>query len=197
MLKHTLSPITIKLGPSGWIFVELPYSTERVLKIKTITGRKWQEDLHCWAIPRTARTVERLKALFSGDQIIVDPQLFKKKTKPAGWQPAIRVSPGPPSDLVFTFTNILQQEAYSPHTIKIYTFHTRRFLKAFKKTPSDLQAEDIKAYLHQLQTHNTQTYTNQAIRALKALCRLALHKSPEFLGRAFPPRAKNNNTPTN
>ena len=191
MRPNTLRPITIKPGPSGWLFVELPYSAERVEKIKTISGRKWNDELHCWAIPRTKRTLTRLKALFSGDQMIIAPQVLKKPPKPLGWQPALRVAPGPPSDLLHTFTTILQQKAYSPHTIKIYSFHTKRLLKKIKKMPTDIQAQDIKAYLHHLQTHNTETYTNQATRALKTLCRLALHKSPEFLHQAFPPRAKN------
>ena len=189
----TLRPITVTPGPSGWIFVELPYSHERVQKIKTISGRKWNDHRHCWAIPRTIRTIDRLKALFSGDQIILDPELFKKKSKPIGWQPAIRVAPGPASDLLRTFKDVLVQEAYSPHTIKIYTFHTRRFLKALKNTPTDIQPQDIKYYLQHLQTKDkaAETYTRQAIRALKALCRLALHKPPEFVHEAFPPREKN------
>jgi hypothetical protein len=188
---HPLRPIIIKPGPSGWIFVELPYSHERLEKIKTIAGRKWRETDHCWAIPRTARTIERLKALFSGDQIIFNPQSTqKKKTNPVGWQPAIRVAPGPKRELIDIFKNILQQEAYRPHTIKIYLLHARRFLKAINKMPADLNEADIQNYLHQLQTHNTETYTNQAIRALKSLCRLALHKPPHFLHNAFPSRTK-------
>lgn len=191
MPTHPLRPITIKPGPSGWILVELPYSHERVEKIKTITGRKWHEKDHCWAIPRTKRTIERLKALFSGDQIIFNPpSAQKKKTNPVGWQPAIRVAPGPKSELIDTFKNILQQEAYSPHTIKVYLLHARRFLKVINKMPSDINEEDIQNYLNQLLVHNTETYTSQAIRALKSLCRLALHKSHHFLHSAFPPRTK-------
>jgi len=191
MPTYPLRPITIKPGPSGWILVELPYSHERVEKIKTISGRKWHENDHCWAIPRTTRTIERLKALFSGDQIIVDPQVSqKKKSNPLGWQPAIQVALGPKSELINTFRTILQQKAYSPHTIKIYIFHARRLIKALNKMPADLNEEDIQNYLRQLQTHNTENYTSQAIRALKSLCRLALHKSPDFLHNAFPPRTK-------
>ena len=194
----TRRPITVKSGPSGWIYVELPYSHERVQKIKTISGRKWDDHHHCWAIPRTIRTVERLKALFSDDQIILDAELFKKKSKPVGWQPAIRVAPGPASDILHTFTDVLVQKAYSPHTIKIYTFHTRRFLKTLKKTPTDIQPEDFKHYLQYLQTKDkaAETYSRQAIRALKALCRLALHKPPEFMDNAFPPREKNSTLPS-
>lgn len=185
-------PITIKPGPPGWILVELPYAPERVQKIKTIAGRKWQENLHCWAIPRTGRTVTRLQALFSGDQLIIAPELRVPTAKPVGWQPTIKIPPGPPSDLLHTFKEVLEQKAYSPHTIKIYTFHTRRFLKKLKKTPTDLQPEDIQTYLYHLKTQDlaAETYLNQAIRALKTLCQLALHKSPEFLQTAFPPRKK-------
>lgn len=184
------SPIRIKAGPTGWVWVELPYTPERLQKIRTIPERKWLESHHCWAIPRTKRTLERLQALFSGDQIIIDSQLKGKKQNPKGWQPAIRVAPGPATDIVRTFTHILKQKAYSPHTIKIYTFHTRRFFKKMPHTATDLQPQDIRQYLNQLeiQDNATETYLNQATRALKALCRLALHKSPEFLKTAFPSR---------
>ncbi|MDA0710660.1 MAG: phage integrase N-terminal SAM-like domain-containing protein, partial [bacterium] len=159
----------------------MPYSPDRLEKIKTLTGRKWDETHNCWAIPRTKRTIARLKALFSGDQILVDRKLKGATPKPLGWQPAFVVSPGPPADLLRVFEEILRREAYSPHTIKIYTFHARRFLRASGKMPADLSPMDFLTYFHRLENQNAAAYVRQAVRALKTLCRLALVKSPEFV----------------
>lgn len=185
-------PIHIIPGPIGWVLVKLPYSRERVEKIRTISKRKWDDTQKCWAIPKTARTIDRLKALFSGDQIILDPGLFGPKPTHPGQRPPLRVSPGSSHDAVRAFAEMLHKEAYSTHTIKIYTRHAVRLLKKTRLLPADITSEHIEYYLQSLKNKEraSNTYHNQAIRALKIFCRLGLHKSDAFLNAAFPPRKK-------
>jgi hypothetical protein len=185
-------PIHITPGPSGWVLVKLPYSPERVEKIRTISTRKWDNTQKCWAIRRTARTIDRLKALFSGDQIIFDPKLFGPKPTHPGQRPPIRVAPGSEHEAVHAFAETLRKEAYSIHTIKIYTRHAMRLLQKTRLLPADITPEHIEHYLQSLKNkeHASNTYHNQAIRALKTICRLGLHKSDTFLKAAFPPRKK-------
>ena len=188
----TLSPIQIKPGPIGWIWVVLPYSPDRLEKIRTFAKRIWNDDHKCWAIPRTARTVDRLKAIFSADQIIIDPNVHHPQPTHLGRRPSIRVAPGSAHDAVRFFATTLRKEAYSTHTIKIYTRHAGRFLQTTQILPADIVSEHIKIYLQALKhkDHATPTYYSQAIRALKSFCKLGLHKSDAFVKEAFPPRKK-------
>ncbi|MDP6039465.1 MAG: phage integrase N-terminal SAM-like domain-containing protein [Candidatus Latescibacteria bacterium] len=185
-------PIHIIPGPTGWVLIKLPYSPERVEKMRTIPTRKWDDTQKCWAIPKTARTINRLKALFSGDQIIIDPELLGHKPTHPGQRPPLRVAPGSAHDTVRSFAEKLRKEAYSPHTIKIYTRHAARLLKKTRLLPADITSEHIEHYLQNLKNREraSNTYHNQAIRALKAFCKLGLHKSDAFLKAAFPPRKK-------
>lgn len=43
-LKVPTDPIQIKPGEAGRLIVLVPYSPERVAKIKTVTGRRWHPD---------------------------------------------------------------------------------------------------------------------------------------------------------
>ena len=47
-------------GEDGRLLVRFPYSQERVEKIKTISGRKWESDIKCWSIPRRKEALEEL-----------------------------------------------------------------------------------------------------------------------------------------
>ena len=55
--------------------VHLPYSPERVEKIKTVAGRRWHIQEKHWTVPHDAKAVERLLQLFSGEQVLVAPGL--------------------------------------------------------------------------------------------------------------------------
>ena len=185
-------PIHIRSGPSGWILVELPYTEERLVRIKTLTGRTWNAEHKCWAIPRTAQTLDRLLALFSGDQVVVDPAVRKAPAKHPGQRPPLKLGPGSASEAVDVFQNVLQQNAYSRHTVNIYLLHVKRFFIKVEQTPQELEPETVLSYLQGLITQEdiSASYQNQSVRALKSFLTLALHKTPEFLQEALPPRKK-------
>ena len=183
-----IRPIRIRSGPTGWILVELPYTSTRLERIKTISGRAWNPDHRCWAIPRTARTVDRLRALFSGDELIVDPELLAVRHAHPGRRPPIHLGPGSARDALQTFAETLRQEGYSPHTIAIYSRHAKRFFKTVGKTPAELDPTDVRNYLNTMRAQGAETYYSQAVRSLKSLLSLGLHKSNDFLQAALPPR---------
>jgi len=45
-------PIQIKAGKAGRLIVLLPFSLERLAKIKTIAGRAWDASNKYWTVPR-------------------------------------------------------------------------------------------------------------------------------------------------
>ena len=55
--------IKISSGEKGWLRVRLPYAPERVAKIKTIAGRRWDGAEGLWLVPDGGAMAERLRAL--------------------------------------------------------------------------------------------------------------------------------------
>jgi hypothetical protein len=59
--------------------VLVPYSSERVAKIKTIDGRRWHQGERYWTVPRTEGTLAHLLTLFAGEPVEMDPSLRSVK----------------------------------------------------------------------------------------------------------------------
>ena len=72
-MKH--DSIQIERGPTGRLIVRVPYSTERLAKIKTIAGRRWHQGEQCWTVPHTDSMLSDLLTLFAREPVQVDPSL--------------------------------------------------------------------------------------------------------------------------
>lgn len=69
------APIRIHPGAEGGLIVVLPYTPERVAKIKTVLGRRWHAPEKHWTVPRSDDKRSRLLDLFAGDAVELDPSL--------------------------------------------------------------------------------------------------------------------------
>lgn len=58
--------------------MRVPYSEERVAKIRTVPGRRWHAELGFWTVPNTPGMVGELLALFAGDEVEVEPGLVSR-----------------------------------------------------------------------------------------------------------------------
>lgn len=76
-------PITVRPGEPGRLIVVLPYSPERVAKIKTVPGRLWHGPEKYWSVPDGEAATARLQALFAGDLLEWDASLKAGIAKPA------------------------------------------------------------------------------------------------------------------
>jgi hypothetical protein len=68
-------PIRISPGKEGQLIVRVPYSPERVAKIKTVAGRRWHQGEKYWTVPHTDDTLRHLLALFARERVELDPSL--------------------------------------------------------------------------------------------------------------------------
>jgi hypothetical protein len=75
MTDRHAGPIHIRPGEEGRLIVLLPYSPERVAKIKLVAGRRWDSKERYWTVPHTDGTLASLLALFAGEPVKVDPSL--------------------------------------------------------------------------------------------------------------------------
>ncbi|MDY7080743.1 MAG: tyrosine-type recombinase/integrase [Chloroflexota bacterium] len=159
--------IQIRPGEDGRLLVLLAYSPERVEKIKTIPGRRWDPKQKHWTVPATTGMVERLVSLFAEDRVEVDPALHRD------WDTIKRISTAVENELTL--------RRYSPRTHEAYLGHLRRFLNHFGRAAETLTGDELREYFLDL-VHSgiSHSYQNQAISAVKFLYRHVLRR-PEVL----------------
>lgn len=154
-------PLRIRIcpGPDRQLRVYLPYSPERLAKIKNLPERHWDVSTKCWIVPDTPDTRQRLIALF-GKQLAFEPS-----------------APQPPSDptpeqhhILDAVVQELQLRGFTHHTRKSYLGHIRRFLLHCQKAPSALTLQDARTFVQAiLENGGAHAYANQCICALKLL----------------------------
>lgn len=173
-------PVHIRPGGGGRIAVHLPYTDERVGRIKTVSGLRWEPDERCWTVPWNARIVRRLRELFSGDQVKIDPALLGPLPRHPGQRPALSARPGLAQDTLGAMESELKARGRSPQTVKIYATHVKRLLSHTKKPPQDIRPEEVRAYLKGLEDRNrtSASYHAQAVSAIRFLYKQVL-KQPD------------------
>lgn len=157
------NPITIKSRPDGRLTVALPYSPERVDKIKSIPGRRWHKEEKVWTVPDEPGMVERLINLFAGEKVEVDPALLPDTR---------RADIDTTADLTLqALEEELRLRGYGPRTRKAYRSHIERFLKWAGMRTEEIKADEVRAYLLHLAQESkvSASYRNQALSAIKFL----------------------------
>ena len=85
-MKAPTDPIQIRPGEMGRLIVLLPYSPDRVAKLKTVTGRRWHPREKHWTVPHIDGTIDHLLALVAGEPVMVGPSLRPARV-PDHWEP--------------------------------------------------------------------------------------------------------------
>lgn len=160
--------ITIKPGDEGTLLVYMPYSPERVDKIKTVAGRCWDPARKCWTVPDTEEVRAHLTTLFAG-------MLAGSEASPAS-----AALPHPASGpLQERLRQAVRARHFSPSTETAYAGWTERFLRRHAADrPEDLGQAEIAAFLSSLATegHVAASTQNQALNALLFLYNKVLGK---------------------
>lgn len=156
-MNHT-NAIHVRPGESGRLIVVLPYSSERVAKIKTVPGRLWHGPEKYWSVPFDPEAAARLQTLFKGDRLELDASL----------RPGAAVL-SPASDaLVERVRAAVRARHFSPRTGEIYAGWIRRFLAQAGPAPEKLGEVEIGRFLSSLATdaHVSASTQNQALHSI-------------------------------
>lgn len=142
--------------------IKFDYSPERIAKIKTICGYKWDTADKVWLVPQNEENLEALKKLFKNERI------------------DIKFKHNPENDKVINaLDEQLKLKGYSFKTRKLYKGHINRFVSFINKSISTIEAQEIRKYILFLLDEGqvSHTYANQAISALKFLFNDILQKN--------------------
>ena len=163
--------------------VHLPYSPERVEKIKTVAGRRWHIQEKHWTVPHDDKAVERLLQLFSGEQVLVAPGLGPPQRSSS--QP--EVSAAAAEDIqawLKVLRSAVRSRHFSPSTEAIYASWAERFLRRNAGTPLEKLGEaEIADFLSHLASDcNVAASTqNQALNALLFFFKEVVRKDIGFV----------------
>ena len=180
-------PIEIKPGEAGRLIVLVPYSPERVGKIKTVIGRRWHPKEKHWTVPQAKGTLAHLLALFAGEPVEVEPSL-----RPANTLADRQPSHEPASDhAVATNLKLLDQvrqairtRHYSYRTEEAYVGWIRRFLMFHdQRDPAEIGAVEVSRFLTSLAVDRrvASSTQNQALASILFLYKDVLDKDPGWL----------------
>jgi integrase len=182
-----LGPILIKRGEAGQLIVRVPYTRERVAKIKTIVGRRWHQSEKCWSVPHTDSTLRHLLALFAGEPVELEPSL-----RPVNVSGMRQPSHEPVSDHVVA-TNLklvdhvrqaIRTRHYSYRTEEAYVGWIRRFLMFHdQRDPAEIGAVEVSRFLTSLAVDRrvASSTQNQALTAILFLYKDVLDQDPGWL----------------
>jgi integron integrase len=160
-MEQAPAPIRVEPGEAGRLIVRLPYTPERVAKIKTVDGRRWHGPEKYWSIPADGDAPARISALFAGERIELDPALRTEAGAPA-------VPPRVPDALLDKLSASIRSRHYSRQTEKTYVGWARRFMERTGPRPEELDEAAVGGYLTSLATeaHVSASTQNQALNAL-------------------------------
>jgi integrase/recombinase XerD len=150
-------PIQVFRAGNDRLLVRLPYSKDRVERMRSIKGRRWESDVKCWSLLESDQILPHLRHVFRDEQIEVHIG-----------------QPEPGRDEVPQWMKQLTEEmrlrGFRAKTLKSYTGHARRLVAHFCKSPEEISQGEIRTYLTEiLQDGASHSYVNQCISALKFL----------------------------
>lgn len=163
-----MATVHIRPGEPGRLIVQFLYSPERVAKIKSVPGRRWHSGEKYWTVSHSEGMVERLLALFAGEEVEVDPALaIGTSTQSEGWKD---------HPLVKRVDQELVLRGYSRRTRKNYRLQVVRFLRWLGRDPATASKAELRQYLQAMadDAHLSASYCNQAQATLKVIYELVL-----------------------
>lgn len=149
--------------------VKLPYSKERVQRIRDVQGRRWNAQTKCWEIPDAPDLEEMLREIFPEDSVQSEHASVQESS----------LSRKP--DWLTELNRELRLRGFRQKTRKAYVGHNRRLINHFGKPPEAITEDEIRAYLTALLERGvSHSYVSQCISAVKFLYHRALRSDFQF-----------------
>jgi integrase len=162
--------INIEKAGQKSLLIKFPYTRERVTKIKTIPGCRWNPENKFWIVDNTTKNIELMLKLFEDEQINMpsefDANNFDRESKI--------------QELGFSLKRmeeILKLKGYSPETRKAYLGHIKRFISFLDTESQEISAPNIRKYLLALlEKEKSHAFVNQVVSAIRFYTTSVLQK---------------------
>ena len=157
--------IWVRKGKPGELELVFPYNEEYIVKVKEISGRRWDRDNRKWLIPDCEESLDQLRELFNKSELVIDKNI-------SGSEEIIEnEADSANGHFMGMMRDTLKLKGYSSKTIKSYMSHIRLFLKYISKNAELVSKEDINKYLLHLleEKGNAHSFVSQAVSSIKFL----------------------------
>ncbi|WML34333.1 site-specific tyrosine recombinase/integron integrase [Clostridium sp. OS1-26] len=137
------------------LIITFTYSTERINKIKSIKGYRWNPNEKEWSVPFCDENINILKNIFRNEQLYIDFIIDEKAER-----------------IIKYMDEQLKLKGYSFKTRTTYIKHIKRFSSFIDKDLDSITEQDIRRYILFLldEQNSSHSYANQAISSIKFLC---------------------------
>lgn len=182
MTDRHAGPIQIRPGEAERLIVLVPYTPERVAKIKTVAGRRWDSKERYWTVPHTDAALADLLALFAGEPVAVEPSLCPARApdhREPPPEPEIGQAGAPNPKLLDQVRVAARARHLSHNTAQAYSSWIKRFMSFHGTRPvADMGEPEIGRFLSSLacESHVSASTQNQALNALLFLYHEVLEK---------------------
>lgn len=148
-----------KLGSK--LVVKFSYSVDRLEKIKSIEGYRWDKESKEWILPYSEDNFKRIRELFKYEQIHINSEKNNNSI-----------------NLIKIMDDKMKLKGYSSKTRKVYINHINRFASSIDNNLNNITSKTLEEYiLHQLQQNNcSHAYVTQIICAVKFFSENVLNK---------------------
>lgn len=155
--------------------ITFDYSPERVEKVKSIKGYRWNPEKKEWTVPFCDENINTLKKLFRSEQINIDFMSNDKNNKILG-----------------AVEEQMKLKGYSFKTRKAYIKHLKVFAGFIDKDLDSVDKGDIRSFILFLldEQKTSHSYANQAISSIKFLCNDTLNQKQEIEALPRPKKEK-------
>lgn len=157
--------ICTNISVEGQLIIRFEYTSERVNRIRTISGRQWHSKEKYWTIPLEVQTIAKFFKVFNHEDICIEKDTQELLIQ-LNFLPNIESRY---KDVIKRSEEQLKLKGYSPKTLKAYLGHIQRFLLYHQKDVNSLSEEDIRKYLIVLLDDKAKShaYVNQVISSIK------------------------------
>lgn len=174
------------------LLVSFKYNARIINRIKSISGKRWDQQAKVWYVPYTLENVERLIAIFDKCIVTVHPLLLNECSPLREWLKSNQQANVSSfrqkkngDDSEFEVTQMwdiptwgedekrrlilqLRSRDYSPKTMKAYCGQVERFMHYMKEHSAAFNRQSLQHYsFNLLERGLSSTYVNQAISAVK------------------------------
>ncbi len=157
----------------------LPYSPDRIAKIKGIKNRRWNAEGRYWTVPRTDEAVSHLLTLFAGETVDVETSLLVATGQNPGHKSEAHTEVASSQALLNQVRQAIRRKHYSNKTEEAYVGWIKRFVFFHhKRHPSEMAEQEIGQCLSHLATRSrvSASTQNQALNAVLFLYHEVLGK---------------------
>lgn len=169
--------IILTKGSDDKLYVQIPYNTVHIQRIRQVTGRRWEPDTKRWVIPYSDTSLQEFTKHPDARDVEISPELWVESDILRKWKLHGEKTQWRRDEL----QQALKLRGYSRKTMKAYCNQIERFVTSLPQIDTEIHASHVQTYcLRLLERGVSHSSVNQTISAIRFYCKHVLLHPAEF-----------------